>query len=491
MSRIPLYFPPGVFRNGTDFQSEGRYFDAYLVRWYGKALGPILGWRKRATGQVTGAARALLPWKDNSSVSRIIIGTHSKLFVSNRAGTLTDITPSGFTTGRIDAVAGGGYGSGTYGTGYYGTPRLDSTSVSDATQWTLDTFGQLPVGISPDDGKLYSWDLNNAHLAAQISGSPTGTAVVVTAEGFIFVLASTDPRTLSWCDQRDSSDWTPSSTNQAGDFTLQTQGRLMCGKNVQGATLLLTDNDCWLATYEPTVLVYGFVRRGDGCGAISRQCLVSFNGGQAAWMSQSGFWWYNGYVQRINCDVWDYIQRDINTLQASKTFGVHNSLYSEIEWRYCSSGSTEIDTCVVWNYKDNTWNIGRVARLAGADRSGAFQNPIMVDFSGYLYDHETGYGYDGAMPYAQTGPMLLGNGDRTMDVRQLYPDDITVGDVTASFDVKNNRDDAYTTYGPYTLTSQTPLRFNGRQAKIKYTGSALTNWRVGTPAVEAQPGSMR
>lgn len=491
MSRVPLAFPPGVFKNGTDKQSAGRYVDTSLVRWYGDGLGPILGWRSRASNTVTGAPRACLPWKDNSTVTWLAIGTHSHLYVSNRLGTLFDITPSGFTSGRADAVAAGGYGTGTYGTGTYGTPRLDSTLITDATQWTLDTFGQYLVGISPDDNFLYQWTLSTGTIAAKVSGAPTGSAVVCTAEGFVFVLATTDPRTLSWCDQRDNTTWTPDPTNQAGDYTLQTQGRLMCGKNIQGATLLLTDLDAWVATYTPTNAVYGFVKKGDACGAASRQCLVSFNL-QAAWMSLDGrFWRYNGYVSPIPCDVQDYVQRDINLLQASKIFGVPNAANSEISWYYCSAASSEIDRCVVWNFNSNTWLLRPLpSRLCGADK-GAFQYPIMVSSAGTVYDHEVGYSYDGSAPYAETGPIMLGNGDRVMDVSQIYPDDITAGDVTATFMGKNNSDDAYTTYGPYTLTSQTDVRFPSRMVKVRYTGATLSSWRVGVPALEVQPGSGR
>jgi len=44
---IPLKLPPGIYRNGTQYQSAGRWYDANLVRWYDGTLRPIGGWRKR------------------------------------------------------------------------------------------------------------------------------------------------------------------------------------------------------------------------------------------------------------------------------------------------------------------------------------------------------------------------------------------------------------------------------------------------------------
>ena len=48
MALIPLKIPPGVYRNGTEYQSAGRWYDANLVRWYENTLRPIGGWRKKS-----------------------------------------------------------------------------------------------------------------------------------------------------------------------------------------------------------------------------------------------------------------------------------------------------------------------------------------------------------------------------------------------------------------------------------------------------------
>ena len=44
---VPLNIPPGVYTNGTEYQSKGRNFDANLVRWQFGALGPMGGWRQK------------------------------------------------------------------------------------------------------------------------------------------------------------------------------------------------------------------------------------------------------------------------------------------------------------------------------------------------------------------------------------------------------------------------------------------------------------
>lgn len=498
MARFPIALPPGVFRNGTQFQSRGRWYDAYLVRWYGAALGPINGWRKRLSSatQLTGSPRAALIWKDNSSASWLAVGTHSKFYVTNILGTVFDITPTAsWTSGRSSATATGGYGSGTYGSSTYGTPRAGSTDGLDATQCTIATWGEDLLFVNPDDGKLRQWDtsIGTGTVAATVTNSPACKAVVVTAERFVFALGTSDPRTVDWCDQEANTVWTPSSTNQAGSFPLQTAGRLMCGFPVRAATLLFTDMDVHAAQYVGGTLVYEFTRVGDGCGVISRQAVAGFGNGEAAWMGDGlNFWYWNGgSVAPLNCDVLDYIRQDINLLQKSKIVCTVNSANFEIEWRYPSASSTEIDRCVVWQYKDNYWNIGRASRTCGTDKGAGFQYPIMVTSDGYIYDHEIGWDYDSTSPYATGGPILLGNGDNIMHCLAMYPDDQTVGDVTGEFFMRRNPDTGSSTYGPYTLSEKTDVRFSGGELELTVTGARNTNWRVGVPMLDLRPGEGR
>lgn len=489
MARFPIAIPSGVFRNGTEYQSKGRYYDANLVRWYGSALGPIGGWRSRGAATVTGKARAAIGWKDNSTVTWLGIGTHSGLYVSDRAGSVFDITPTSFTSCRADAVGAGGYSFGNYSAGTYGTPRPDTSLIQDATQWSLDTWGQYLNGVSPDDNNIVQWELNTGTKAAKVANSPSCKAIIVTPERFLFALGTTDPRTVSWCDQEDNTNWTVSDTTQAGSWPLQTGGRLMCGANVRGGTMLFTDVDAHLATYIGGVSVYRFDKIDDSCGVISRQAACAFNM-QVAWMSPSGFWFYNGYAQQIPCDVFDYVFRDINLLQSSKFFATRVSAYSEIEWRYCSASSNEIDRCVVWNYLTGKWTIGRPTRLCGIDK-GVFPYPIMVNSGGVIYDHEVGFLYDGDIPYGETGPIELGNGDNITDFLRIIPDDATLGDVTISVYGKMEPDGAETTFGPYTLSKETDVRFCTRQAKVRYSGAVNTAWRVGSPRLDISQGSGR
>ncbi len=490
---LPLKLPPGIYRNGTEYQAAGRWYDANLVRWYENTLRPMGGWRKRASGQMSGLCRGFITWRDNSANRWIAAGTHTKLYAMNEAGTLKEITPTGFTAGIADSLSKTGYGYSTYGTLAYGTARPDTGLITPATTWSMDTWGEYLIACSNADGKLYEWQLGftTPTLAAAITNAPTSNkAVLVTAERIMFALgAGGNPRKVQWCDQENNTLWTPAGDNQAGDYELATPGTLLAGKRVKGVNLLFTDVDVHTAQYVGAPFVYGFEKAGSGCGLISAQAVAAIDTA-AIWMSKSGFWIYDGYVKPLPSDVSDYVFGNINFNQASKVYAVHNSKFGEIWWYYPSSGSNENDSYVTFNYRENHWNIGTLARTAGTD-AGVFANPLAVSTDGFIYEHEVGFAYDSASLYAESGPVQLGNGDNIMSVRQVIPDEQTLGEAVVSFKTRNYPTGTQSTFGPYTAANPTDVRFAARQVNMKVTGNTLADWRIGVMRLDAVPSGKR
>ena len=492
---IPLKIPPGIYRNGTEYQSSGRWYDANLVRWYENTLRPINGWRKRVTAQtaMSGKCRGLITWRDNTNDRWIAAGTHTKLYVMSESGTLKEITPTGFTAGIADATSYTGYGYSTYGDFAYGVQRPDLGDVVSATTWSMDTWGEYLIACSSADGKLYEWQLGFATptLAAVITNAPTSNkAVLVTADRIMFALgAGGNPRKVAWSDQENNTIWTAAIDNLAGDYELSTVGTLLAGKRVKGVNLLFTDVDVHTAQYVGPPFVYGFEKAGSGCGLISAQSVAAIDTA-AIWMSSSGFWIYDGYVKPLPCDVSDYVFNDINLTQKSKIYAVHNSKFGEIWWFYPSNDSNENDSYVSFNYREGHWNIGTLSRLAGVD-AGVYTYPIMVDSSGYIYEHEVGFDYDSAVLYAQSGPIELGTGENIMNVRQVIPDEQTLGEALVSFKSRFYPTGTESTFGPFTAANPTSVRFSGRQVEIKVTGNTLADWRIGVMRLEATAGGRR
>jgi hypothetical protein len=361
-----------------------------------------------------------------------------------------------------------------------------------ATTWAIDNFGEDLVACSSTDGKLHLWDVDGGGVAAPITNAPVNNqSLIVTEERFLFALgADSNPRKIQWCDKENLTSWTPAATNEAGDIELQSSGTIRSAIRIRGRTLIVTDVDAHLATYQGPPYVYGFERVGSACGTDSPKSLVAVD--QAAfWMGQKGFFFFDGsIVKELNCEVSDHIFRDINTNQISKVYATHNSRFSEIWWFYASEDSTENNRYVSYDYKDNIWMIGELSRTAAID-TGILRYPIWAGPDGDLYFQEYGFNHDGATQFVESGPISLGNGDNIMHVTDLIPDELTQGDVNAKFKTRFYPNGTESEFGSFTMANPTNVRFSGRQVRMRVETTVNNDWRVGTMRIEAKAGGKR
>lgn len=491
---IPLKIPPGIYRNGTTYQSSGRWNDANMVRWFEGTIRPMGGWVIAATSVVAGAPRGLFAWRDNSFNRWCAIGTHSHLYAFN-GGSIYDITPVGFTVGRPDSFPGVGYGFGPYGSGAYGVSPV-VVSVLDATTWSFDNWGQFLVGVSSSDGKLYQWQLSSIAKAAVITNAPTAcTSLIVSAERYLIALgAGGDPRRVSWSTQEDNTDWTPTALNTAGGLNLVTSGRIRCARRVRGQIVIWTDSDIHALNYLGPPFIYGTERIGGFCGIISANAMAVIDSG-AVWMGINSFFLYDGAISDIPCDVSDYVFSDFNSTQAAKVYAGLNVKFGEVIWFYCSAASDEIDRYVVWNYREKHWNIGvSIRRTSWADAS-AFPFPLATDAFGFIYEHERGWTDNGntirEQRYLTAGPIQLGDGDRVLDIMQIVPDEKSSGQVNFSFTTQFTPEGDTFAYGPFQPSTYTDVRLSGRQISPTIAGSVDDDWRVGQIRFETVQGGRR
>lgn len=489
---IPIDLPPGMYRNGTDLQSSGRWRSGSLVRWRDGVMRPVGGWRVRKDTELDVPMRGAIAWQDNGGDRWLAFGSYDGLYVLSASGTQTDITPSGLTSGNEIAATNTGYGGSFYGTSFYGTSRPDNGNFSEATTWSLSTWGEYLIACNADDGVIYEWQLNTSNDAAAVSNAPTDClGAFVTEERFLFALgAGGNPRKVQWSDREDNTTWTPAATNEAGSFELRTVGQIQGAVSTRGQTLIVTDTEAHVANYIGPPFVYGFEVVGAACGAISRKSIVAHEGG-AMWMGVDGFFAYRGGdATRIPCDVADYVFRDFNRNQKSLVHGIENAKNGEIWWFYPSGASTSCDRYVAFNYEGGHWSTGDLARSTGVD-SGVFPAPIWFDSDGVVYDHEVGLNYDGASVYAESGPYSLNAGDRVISVNQLIPDEETQGEVQAEIKTRFYPNGDETTFGPYTMANPTDVRLTGRQIRIKIESTGPEDWRWGIPRLRATPRGKR
>jgi hypothetical protein len=494
MPYIPLKLPPGVYSNGTKYQSKGRWYSANLIRWSEGVMEAVGGWLEQVGSvniDVTDPIRGVFNWRDDSDAVRFLYGTHDKLY-HFAAGTETDVTPAVFTAGVSDAtLTAGQYDVDNYDTGKYGEGDEASATLTEANTWQFDNYGPIPIACAYSDGQILDWDLNVANNFVAVTNAPTSCrGVVVTPERIIVALgAGGDPRKLSWSDQADRTIWSAASTNTAGDYFLPGQGELQCGKRLPTETIILTDVDAFAMRWIGGSLIYRIDAVGNNCGAVSRQALTTAEG-RAFWMSKRGFFKYEGgFAQPIPCPISDSIFDSLNTSQRSKVAAWANARFHEVWFSY--PVSDECDRVVSYNYLENHWSgPWDLERTSGMD-AGAYTFPILADASGQLYEHENGHLYldtDGSTDLAgeitaETGPIEIGAGDRVMMVRRYVPDEDTVGDCdmdlyAALYPTADEDSQTSITIGELTST-----RLTGRQVRLKLT-QVSAGWQFGVPRLE-------
>lgn len=496
---IPLDIPPGLYKNGTEYQAAGRWYDANGIRFENGTIQPIGGWRRLTDSAganfaaLDGCPRGAYAYLANSGALRAVFGTTTKLYVIT-GGALVDITTaSSFVTGSCNgsyADGTGVYGNGPYGNGPYGGLSIGSTLVN-ADTWQIDNYGDYTVAVFTADGRLMLWDGDAGNNADPVTGAPTNNrAVVVTPERFVMLLgAGGDPRLVQWADQEApltaAADWTPTASNQAGDMPLSTAGWLMAGRRTRRQTLIWTTVDVWTATYvgidnRGSGPVYVFDQVGDNCGLMGPNAVATA-GTKAYWMGDGSFFEFDGFTQAIPCDVADYVFSDINRVNKAIIHAQTISQRNEIWWYYPSRSSLVNDRYVVYNYREKHWTVGTLDRASGVDK-GASPAVILVDNSGQMWEHElVDIARTGITTYLQSGPIEIMDGDRIMRVQHIIPDEKTKGDVTASFRRRFSPNGDFVDTGTYVLTGNDPVdvRFSARQISIKLTEANAVSWRLG------------
>lgn len=502
---LPLKPAPGAWRNGSRYEATGRWYDVNLVRWTNGRLAPVGGWQRFSVAPTPAPARGLHGWRANNHGRWLGIGNAHQLAVHNNTE-LFDITPIGFAAGRTNSAFGLGWGAGKYGLDAYGTARTESGIVLDASTWSLDNFGEILVGCATGDGRIYEWSPAQASLtgderrAKAIVNAPVGVAYAfVTDERCVVALGKDgNPRTVSWSSRENRNEWQATATTTAGEFDIATAGRLVCAHKWRSETLILTDVDVHKMKFVGTPYIYGFEQVGDSNGIMGPKAGISI-GDRVVWMSTNGFWQYDGVCAQIPCEVQEYVFKDMNVLQGAKVAAGHNGDFKEVWWFYPSAGSVENDRYVIWNYQENWWSFGDLARTAWVDK-GVWPHAVAGSPEGHLYQHEDGWTDSGAtrvgQVYAESGAIELGRGERFTEVRMLIPDDCEDEDCfTISFKLRENpRSEPFATAGPFHFTQANgygDARFAARQIDMRVEATKDADFHLGTLRADVVPGSGR
>jgi len=482
MPIVPLEIQPGFYANATPYKGRARWATGNLVRFHNDGVEPIGGWIRRAdvtlepidalvADPTIEVVRDIISWNDTSLGRNVVFGTNAGLYHINSLGDVQDLTPSGVNVSGKNASTVAGYGQNPYGVGAYGVENnVSGQPPIPPNRWVWDNFGSILLAAQRGTGPIYSFNpiTDDVDDISDDFGAPTDVQdIVVTDQRIVMTVGGgNNPRGLVWSDQENFADWTPRIDNQAGDFVLPGTGRLLRAINVLNQVLILGQTDAFIGRYLGPPLVYAFDLVGRNCGPLTPYS-VGATERFAVWLGNKNFWMFDGSLKLLQCDVMDFLMRDLESSQVSKITSFTIQDFTEVWWLYQSTQSSEVDSYVTWNYATNIWTTGRLARTAGNDK-GTLQSVIMVDHDGVIFNHEL----ENVLPvgdiFIQSGEIDIANGERNVAVRALYPDSLTFGDIETTIIGKQFPTGVEFSYGPYTYNNPIDTRAIGRSVKMRF-----------------------
>jgi hypothetical protein len=422
-----------------------------------------------------------------------------------------------------------GWGTGTWGQSTWGTPRTAGTTPAlESRVWQFDNYGE-DVVCQLVDGPAYYWDLSagTSARATVLSGAPTKSkyALVSTpdrhlvcfgTESVIGTPSSQDPMFVRFSNQEDITQFVESATNTAGGQRLTDGNQIVTAVRSRGQILIFTDTSLHGQQFLGPPFTFGFQQLGANCGCIGPHAAVDVNG-VTFWMGTEAFYVFDGTVKKLSCTVQDYVFKDLNQVQKTKVHVGLNSQFNEVTWWYCSFTSDYIDRYVSFNYLENVWSIGTMARTAWVDLS-AYPKPVATKYypegtqstistiygltagRAIVYQQESGTNDNGvSMPnYLVSGYFDIGDGDNMLYMKRFIPDfKNQVGDLTIRLLLRPypQATASPSSLDPYVITPTTEkvdTRARGRQISLRIENDELNSfWRFGTLRVDIQPDGLR
>jgi hypothetical protein len=415
-----------------------------------------------------------------------------------------------------------GYGIGDYGEGDYGLAGSSSV-IGHLRQWSMDHWGQYLLA-SPIGGKIYYWNPPEAVPALVISSNaPTiNAAMFVIPQAQIIVALGAEiggqqePLLVRWCDAGDFTDWTASTTNQAGSYQLSSGTQIVGGTVVGLGALIWTDTDVWYMQYIGFPLIFSFTQIAGSCGLIAMRAGGDTSG-TVPWLSTRGFYIFQtgGGVNSVECPVWDFIFDNIDNAQLDQVHCAVNSLFNEMTWHFPVATASPIYNAaapmayVKYNFVESAWDYGQSSqyqRTAWVEKSPQ-SYPSGTDFNGLIQQHETSFDADGAgMQWSwETGYFSLMEGEEFVFVDLAIPDFvlnwsgstppvISVSLLATDYPIGLPGIPALVD-GPYTITTSqpgatlmVPCRLRARQIALSFSGNDLGSFfRLGAVRVRFQP----
>ena len=298
----------------------------------------------------------------NSYANTQIKTTKTATFASG-AGNITVSDSIGINAGAV--ISGTGIDPGTYVTTAYvlGSTTVPISAVTTAPSASTYTFS----------------------YSGRYAPNQTSQVLVSTVYQFVVAIGSTpyDPTNFSptyspmlvrWSDQSNPAEWVPETSNQSGEQSLGHGSYLVGALPTRQEILIWSDTALYTMQYVGAPFIFNFQLLMDNISIISPNAAITVNN-VTYWMGVDKFYMYSGQVQTLPCTLRNYVFRNLNSAQNIKVVAGTNPAYNEVWWFYPSTGSTNSDSYIIYNYLENIWYYGTLYRSAWLSTPSK-QNPV-------------------------------------------------------------------------------------------------------------------
>jgi hypothetical protein len=479
-----------------------------------------------------------------------VTGTNTFTFTTTTAASsTTSVSGVGYTVqpeigpGNAITIAGLGWGAGTWGRAAWGLGATSGGIYLPQRDWWFDNFdNDLVMNIR--NGAPYWWERGTSTDPAPSLGTHAITLqAYATANGFSasavpvqvmqllvsqqdkhliafgavpFGSTSTadfDPLLIRWADQDTPGDWTPSTTNSAGDLRVSRGSRIVRALPTRQEILVWTDTNLYTMQFLGTTDVFALQEYADNISIMSPRAMASASN-ITYWMGQDKFYAYTGRVETLPCTLRNYVFTNFNYDQSDQVICGTNEQWNEVWWFYPTANSNYNDAYVVYNHLERIWYYGTLARTAWLDTPlRNYPQAANTDggtTTGYLYSHENGIDADDAPmdSYIQSSDFDLDDGDQFMLTRRILPDiqfdGSTAANPEATLQIRPRNFPGSTFYSDPAdtqrviessvnrYTDQVFVRARARQMAIKVRSQNLgVQWQLGAPRLDVRPDGRR
>jgi len=431
--------------------------------------------------------------------------------------------------GLDTTVSGSGWGAGTWGRGTWDSASSLLAAGATLRLWGNDNFGE-DLLFNVRDGGIYYWDKSGGLIRAVALSSLGTDATIPTVAKQVMVsdrdrhvivfgcdgessIGTQDPMLIRFSDQGSLSTWQSTAENTAGELSLGSGSEIVTAIETRQQILVLTDVSAYSMQFLGPPFTFGINLISENITIMAPNAAKAVDD-MVFWMGQDDFYMYNGQVQKMPCSIKSYIFNDFNSAQSEKVTAGLNSSFNEIWWFYPSSGSDENDRYAIYNYVEQVWYYGTLARTVWIDR-GINSQPIAAGTDNYLYNQELGLDDGSTAPYSAitsyitSSQLDLGDGESFAFIRRIIPDvtfDGSTSDSPAANFIIKTRNFPGGTYNATSTnavtrsatvpveqyTTQAHVRLRGRSFTFELQSTiAETQWRLGAPRVEVRPDGRR